>query len=77
MSRSSRCAQKRFAPGKGALGSTQHMLTPPFPPPQVCNDASTFEDAATLADHAQRVMQLELDHMYATVDEAAASKKDA
>jgi hypothetical protein len=53
------------------------MLTPPFPPPQVCNDASTFEDAATLADHAQRVMQLELDHMYATVDEAAASKKDA
>lgn len=42
---------------------------------KVCEDASTFEDVASLANHAQRVMQLELDEMYSKVDSGAAAKK--
>lgn len=45
--------------------------------PQVCDDASKF-DTAALADHAQQVMQAELDRMYAAQDAAtcAAPKRD-
>jgi hypothetical protein len=43
---------------------------------QVCDDAGKF-DAAELADHAQRVMQAELDDMYAAVDADAAAKKES
>lgn len=52
-----------------AISCSNNQLTPSGSP-QVCDDASKF-DVATLADHAQQVMQAELDRVYAAQDAGA------
>jgi hypothetical protein len=41
---------------------------------KVCDDASVFPDAASLAEHAQSAMQRELDSLYSAIDASTAKK---